>query len=54
MTDNSENLTRVNVRITRLKRRIEQAQRRIRRYIKPGRSLADDLIAKRREAAKRE
>jgi hypothetical protein len=54
MTDNAENLTPVNVRITTLKRRVEQAQRRIRRYIKPGRSLADELIAERREAAKRE
>jgi hypothetical protein len=38
--------------INTLKRRIEQAQRRIRRYIKPGRSLADERIADRREAAK--
>jgi hypothetical protein len=42
------------LRITTLKRRIERAQRRIRRYVKPGRSLADELIAERREAAKRE
>jgi AbrB family looped-hinge helix DNA binding protein len=42
------------LRITTLKRRIEQARRRIRRYVKPGRSLADELIAERREAAKRE
>ena len=42
------------LRITTLKRRLEQAQRRIRRYVKPGRSLADELIAERREAAKRE
>jgi len=54
MTDNAENLTPVNVRITTLKRRVEQAQRRLRRYIKPSRSLADELIAERREAAKRE
>ncbi len=38
--------------INTLKRRVERAQRRIRRYIKPGRSLADELIAERREAAK--
>ena len=42
------------LRITTVKRRLEQAQRRVRRYIKPGRSLADELIAERREAAKRE
>ena len=42
------------LRITTLKRRVERAQRRIRRYIKPGRSLANELIAERREAAKRE
>ncbi len=42
------------LRITTMKRRIEQAQRRIRRYVKSGRSLADELIAERREAAKRE
>jgi hypothetical protein len=42
------------LRITTLKRRIERAQRRVRGYTKPGRSLADELIAERREAAKRE
>jgi antitoxin PrlF len=42
------------LRIMSLKRRIEQAQRRVRRYIKPGRSLAGELIVERREAAKRE
>ncbi|MBZ5665675.1 MAG: AbrB/MazE/SpoVT family DNA-binding domain-containing protein [Acidobacteriia bacterium] len=42
------------LRITTLKRRLERARRRIRRYIKPGRSLAEELIAERREAAKRE
>jgi AbrB family looped-hinge helix DNA binding protein len=42
------------LRITTLKRRIQWAQRRVRRYVKPGRSLADELIAERREAAKRE
>jgi AbrB family looped-hinge helix DNA binding protein len=42
------------LRITPLKRRIERAQRRIRQYVKPGTSLADQLIAERREAAKRE
>jgi AbrB family looped-hinge helix DNA binding protein len=42
------------LRITTLKRRLERAQRRIRRYVKPGRSLVDELIAERGEAAKRE
>ena len=42
------------LRITTMKRRLERAQRRIRRYVKPGVSLADELIAERREAAKRE
>lgn len=40
--------------IDTLKRRVEQAQRRIRQYIKPGRSLADELITERRSAAKSE
>ena len=42
------------LRITTMKRRVERAQRRVRQYVKPGRSLADELIAERREAAKRE
>src|ERR1035437_4453752 len=42
------------LRITTMKRRLERAQRRIRQYVKPGVSLADELIAERREAAKRE
>ena len=42
------------VRITTLKHRIEQAQRHLRQFVKPGRSLADELIAERREAAKHE
>ena len=42
------------LRITTMKRRIERAQRRVRQYVKPGVSLADKLIAERREAAKRE
>ena len=41
------------LRITTMKRRIERAQRRVRQYVKPGVSLADELIAERREAAKR-
>jgi AbrB family looped-hinge helix DNA binding protein len=42
------------LRITTMKRRLERAQRRIRQYVKPGVSLVDELIAERREAAKRE
>ena len=42
------------LRITTMKRRIERAQRRARKYVKPGVSLVDELIAERREAAKRE
>jgi len=34
--------------------RIREAQETIRRYIKPGVSLVDELIAERREAAKHE
>lgn len=42
------------LRITTMKRRIERAQRNVRKYVKPGASLVDELIAERREAAKRE
>ena len=42
------------LRITTMTRRLERAQRRVRQYVKPGVSLADELIAERREAAKRE
>jgi len=42
------------VRITTLKRRIERAQSHVRQFVKPGRSLSDELIAERREAAKHE
>ena len=42
------------LRITTMKHRIERAKRLIRRHIKPGKSLVDDLIAERRKAAKRE
>ena len=42
------------LRITTMKRKLERARRRIRKYVKPGVSLADELIAERREAAKRE
>jgi AbrB family looped-hinge helix DNA binding protein len=42
------------LRILTLKRRIERAQRLVRQHVKPGTSLVDELIAERREAAKRE
>ena len=42
------------LRITTLKNRIERAQNQVRRYVKPGTRLSDELIAERREAAKRE
>jgi AbrB family looped-hinge helix DNA binding protein len=41
------------LRITTMKRRIERAQRRARRYLKPGVSLMNELLAERREEAKR-
>ncbi len=40
--------------ITTQQRRIQRAQQRAKRYLKPGESLADELLAERREAAKRE
>ncbi len=42
------------LRITTMQRRIERAQRLVRKYVKPGISLVDELIAERREAAKHE
>jgi len=42
------------LRITTVKRRIERAQRIVRKYIKPGRSLVDELIAERRREAQNE
>ncbi len=42
------------LRITTQQRRIERAQRRARRYLNPGTSLVDELLAERREAAKNE
>lgn len=41
-------------RITTRRQRLEEAQRQLRRYIKPGVSMVDELIAERREAAKHE
>lgn len=42
------------LRITTLKRRLERAQRLVRKRVKPGISLVDELIAERREAARNE
>lgn len=42
------------LRITTQQRRIERAQRRARGYLKPGTSLAGELLAERRQAAKNE
>lgn len=42
------------LRITTLKRHIARAQRLVRKHMKPGKSLVDELIAERREAARRE
>jgi AbrB family looped-hinge helix DNA binding protein len=42
------------LRITAQKHRLERARRLVRKYIKPGKSLADELIAERREAARKE
>jgi len=42
------------LRITPLKRRLERAQRLVRKHVKKGTSLVDELIAERREAARNE
>ena len=42
------------LRITTLKGNIERAQRLVRKHVKAGTSLADELIAERREAARNE
>jgi antitoxin PrlF len=42
------------LRILTLKQRIERAKRLVRQHVKPGTSLVDELIAERRQAAKRE
>jgi AbrB family looped-hinge helix DNA binding protein len=39
------------LRITTLKRRVERAQRLVRKHVKRGTSLVEELIAERREAA---
>jgi AbrB family looped-hinge helix DNA binding protein len=42
------------LRITTQQRRIQRAQLRARQYIKPGKSLVEELLAERREAARHE
>jgi AbrB family looped-hinge helix DNA binding protein len=42
------------LRITTVARSIERAQRLVRKHVKPGRSLVDELIAERHEAARNE
>ena len=42
------------LRITTLKRRVERAQRLVRKHVKRGASLVDELITERREAARNE
>ncbi|HTZ97952.1 MAG TPA: AbrB/MazE/SpoVT family DNA-binding domain-containing protein [Terriglobales bacterium] len=42
------------LRISTMKQRIERARRLVRRHLKPGTSLVDELISERREAARRE
>jgi AbrB family looped-hinge helix DNA binding protein len=42
------------LRITTVKRRVERAQRLVRKHVKAGTSLVDELIAERREASKNE
>ena len=42
------------LRITTLQQRLAKAQQLVRKHVPPSRSLVDELIAERREAAKRE
>jgi len=42
------------IRLSTLRSRLERARRHLRKYVKAGVSLADELIAERREAAKLE
>jgi AbrB family looped-hinge helix DNA binding protein len=42
------------LRITTVKRRVERAQRLVRKHVKRGTSLVDELIAERRKAARNE
>jgi AbrB family looped-hinge helix DNA binding protein len=42
------------LRITTLQRNIKRAQRLVRKHVKPGVSLVDELLAERRKAARKE
>lgn len=42
------------LRITTMKQRLERARALVRKYVKPDRSLVDELISERREAARNE
>jgi AbrB family looped-hinge helix DNA binding protein len=42
------------LRITTQQHRIQRAQRRARKYLKPGTSMVDEFLAERREAARNE
>lgn len=42
------------LRITTLQQRLAKAQQWVRKHVTPGTSLSDELIAERREAARRE
>jgi AbrB family looped-hinge helix DNA binding protein len=42
------------LRITTLRQRIAQAQRLVRKYVKPGVSLVDELLSERRAEARKE
>ena len=42
------------IRITTMRKRIERAQRHVRKYVKPGVSMVDELIADRRREAARD
>jgi AbrB family looped-hinge helix DNA binding protein len=42
------------LRITTLKQRLDRARHRVKKYVKPGRSLVEELLGERRAAAKRE
>jgi AbrB family looped-hinge helix DNA binding protein len=42
------------LRIMTMKHRIARAQRLVRKYVRPGTSLVDELIAERREEARKE
>ena len=48
------NVKKEKLRITTMRHRIERAKQLIRRHVKPGASLVDELIAERRKAAERE